>query len=207
MMLLRPANLCSRLCSRLCPRQRPPSMDGVEHILMQRERLAGRGCQDMTLPLTLRRAKSSLNLYKRQHTNDIICNCCQHYRSVGWIPTTSRQFNDIFVRDIEQHCATRCLSLRNLRLQYRKQPWFGTGNVPWKVLKVTRPKCLSQISTEEHQGDQKDTWVTILSEERNRMYLVVTKLDPRTKMLSLCDNKYLPSSCKRRAQRFSFHGV
>jgi hypothetical protein len=36
-------------------------------------------------------------------------------------------------------------------------------------------------------------WVTNLSEERKRFYLIATLLDPRTKMLSFRDNKYFPS--------------
>ena len=39
-------------------------------------------------------------------------------------------------------------------------------------------------------------WVTNLSEERKRFYLIATLLDPRTKLLSFCDNKYFPSSWK-----------
>ena len=38
--------------------------------------------------------------------------------------------------------------------------------------------------------------VTNLSEDRKRFYLVSSLLDPRTKMLSFCDNKYFPSSWK-----------
>ena len=41
-----------------------------------------------------------------------------------------------------------------------------------------------------------DRWVTNLSEDRKRFYLVSSLLDPRTKMLSFCDNKYFPSSWK-----------
>ena len=35
-----------------------------------------------------------------------------------------------------------------------------------------------------------------MSEDRKRFYLVSSLLDPRTKMLSFCDNKYFPSSWK-----------
>jgi hypothetical protein len=38
-----------------------------------------------------------------------------------------------------------------------------------------------------------DRWVTNLSEDRKRFYLVSSLLDPRTKLLSFCDNKYFPS--------------
>ena len=41
-----------------------------------------------------------------------------------------------------------------------------------------------------------DRWVTNLSEDRKRFYLVTSQLDPHTKMLSFCDNKYFPSSWK-----------
>jgi hypothetical protein len=41
-----------------------------------------------------------------------------------------------------------------------------------------------------------DRWVTKLREDRKRFYLVSNLLDPYTKMLSFCDNKYLPSSWK-----------
>jgi hypothetical protein len=36
-------------------------------------------------------------------------------------------------------------------------------------------------------------WVTNLSEERKRFYLIATLLDPRTKVLSFCDNQYFSS--------------
>jgi hypothetical protein len=38
-----------------------------------------------------------------------------------------------------------------------------------------------------------DRWVTNLSEDRKRFYLVSSLLDPRTKMLSFCGNKYFPA--------------
>ena len=44
--------------------------------------------------------------------------------------------------------------------------------------------------------DMEDRWVTNLSEDRKRFYLVSSLLDPHTKMLSFCDNKYFPSSWK-----------
>ena len=45
-------------------------------------------------------------------------------------------------------------------------------------------------------------WVTNLSEERKRFYLIATLLDPRTKMLSFCDNQYFPSSWKDEGHAF-----
>jgi hypothetical protein len=41
-----------------------------------------------------------------------------------------------------------------------------------------------------------DRWVTYLSEYRKRFYLVSSLLDPRTKILSFCDNEYFPSCWK-----------
>ncbi len=41
-----------------------------------------------------------------------------------------------------------------------------------------------------------DRWVTNLIEDRKRFYLVSSLLDPHTKMLSFCNNKYFPSSWK-----------
>jgi hypothetical protein len=41
-----------------------------------------------------------------------------------------------------------------------------------------------------------DRWVTNLSKDRKRFYLVSSLLDPHTKMFSFCDNKYFPSSWK-----------
>jgi hypothetical protein len=38
-----------------------------------------------------------------------------------------------------------------------------------------------------------DRWVTNLNEDRKRFYLVSSLLDPLTKMLSFCDNKYFPN--------------
>ena len=45
-------------------------------------------------------------------------------------------------------------------------------------------------------------WVTNLSEERKRFYLIATLLDPRTKMLSFCDNQYFSSSWKDEGHAF-----
>jgi hypothetical protein len=39
-------------------------------------------------------------------------------------------------------------------------------------------------------------WVTNLSEERKRFYLIATLLDPRTKMMSFCDNQYFPGKTR-----------
>jgi hypothetical protein len=45
-------------------------------------------------------------------------------------------------------------------------------------------------------------WVTNLIEERKRFYLITTLLDPHTKILSFCDNKYFPSSWKTEGHEF-----
>ncbi len=46
------------------------------------------------------------------------------------------------------------------------------------------------------QKDMEDIWVTNLSEDRKRFYLVSSLLDPHTKMFSFYDNKYFPSYWK-----------
>jgi hypothetical protein len=45
-------------------------------------------------------------------------------------------------------------------------------------------------------------WVTNLSEERKRFYLIGTLLDPHTKILSFCDNQYFSSSWKDEGHAF-----
>jgi hypothetical protein len=45
--------------------------------------------------------------------------------------------------------------------------------------------------------DKEDRWVTNLSEDRKRFYLVSSLLDPRTKILSFCGNKYFPRTCSQ----------
>ena len=45
-------------------------------------------------------------------------------------------------------------------------------------------------------------WITNLCEERKRFYLIATLLDPHTKLLSFCDNKYFPSSWKGEGHAF-----
>ena len=52
------------------------------------------------------------------------------------------------------------------------------------------------ILTKSVREDLELRWVTNLSEERKRFYLIATLLDPRTKLLSFCDNKYFPSYWK-----------
>ncbi len=45
-------------------------------------------------------------------------------------------------------------------------------------------------------------WVTNLSEERKRFYLIATLLEPRTKMVSFCDNQYFSSRGMTRVTHF-----
>ena len=48
------------------------------------------------------------------------------------------------------------------------------------------------ILTKSVREDLELRCVTNLSEERKRFYLIATLLDPHTKLLSFCDNKYFP---------------
>ncbi len=56
--------------------------------------------------------------------------------------------------------------------------------------------CVKSAVRKNIIEDLKDRQVTNLREERKKFYLLVTQLDPPTKMLSFCDNKYFPSSQK-----------
>ena len=87
-----------------------------------------------------------------------------------------------------------------------KQPWFGKGNVrsEFPVSSVHESMKSARKNVRE---DLELRWVTNLSEERKRFYLIASLLDPRTKMLSFCDNKYFPSFLERRGSRISFNGV
>jgi hypothetical protein len=80
-----------------------------------------------------------------------------------------------------------------------KQAWLGTGNVMTRVrreLPVSSAHTCVQYVRQNIREDMEDRWVTNLSEYRKRFYLVWSLLDPRTRMLSFCDNKYFPSSWK-----------
>jgi hypothetical protein len=57
-------------------------------------------------------------------------------------------------------------------------------------------KSPTQYVRQNIREDMEDRWVTNLIEDRKRFYLVLSLLDPLTKMLSFCDNKYFPSSWK-----------
>jgi hypothetical protein len=73
--------------------------------------------------------------------------------------------------------------------------WLGTGNVR-KEFAVSSAHTWVQSVRQNIREDMEDRWVTNLSEDRKRFYLVSSLLDPHTKMLSFCDNKYFPSSWK-----------
>jgi hypothetical protein len=76
-----------------------------------------------------------------------------------------------------------------------KQTWLGTANVRREFPVSSAHACVQSVRKNIRE-DMEDRWVTNLSEDRKRFYLVSSLLDPRTKMLSFCDNKYFPSSWK-----------
>ena len=76
-----------------------------------------------------------------------------------------------------------------------KQPWFGKGNAR-SEFPVSSTHESIKSARKVVREDLELRWVTNLSEERKRFYLIATLIDPRTKMtkmLSFCDNKYFPS--------------
>jgi hypothetical protein len=76
-----------------------------------------------------------------------------------------------------------------------KQTWMDTGNVLREIPLSSVHACVQSVRKNIRE-DMEDRWVTNLSEDRKRFYLVSSLLDPRTKMLSFCDNKYFPLSWK-----------
>jgi hypothetical protein len=74
------------------------------------------------------------------------------------------------------------------------QTWLGTGNVS-REFSVSSVYVCVQYVRQNIREDMEDRWVTNLN-EKTRFYLVSSLLDPHTKMLSFCDNKYFPSSWK-----------
>jgi hypothetical protein len=74
------------------------------------------------------------------------------------------------------------------------ESWSGHWKHVETISRVINP-CLYPVSTQKlHiREDLKDWWVTNLTEDRKRCYFVATQLDPCTKMLSFCENKYFPS--------------
>jgi hypothetical protein len=75
------------------------------------------------------------------------------------------------------------------------QTWLVTGNVH-RIFPVSSVHACVQYVRQNIREDMEDRWVTNLNEDRKRFYLVSSLLDPHTKMLSFCDNKYFPSSWK-----------
>jgi hypothetical protein len=73
-----------------------------------------------------------------------------------------------------------------------KQTWLGTGNVHREFAVSSAHACVQSVR-QNIREDMEDRWVTNLSEDRKRFYLVSSLLDPHTKMLSFCDNEYFPS--------------
>jgi len=84
-----------------------------------------------------------------------------------------------------------------------KQTWLGTANVCREFPVSSAHACVQSVRKNIRE-DMEDRWVTNLSEDRKRFYLVSSLLDPHTKMLSFCDNKYF---LERRCPRLSFNGV
>ena len=76
-----------------------------------------------------------------------------------------------------------------------KQTWLAPANVLREFPVSSAHVCVQSVRKNIRE-DMEDRWVTTLSEDRKRFYLVSSLLDPRTKMLSSCDNKYFSSSWK-----------
>ena len=82
-----------------------------------------------------------------------------------------------------------------------KQPWFDKGNTR-SEFPVSSAHESIKSARKSVREDLELRWVTNLSEERKRFYLIATLLDPHTKLLSFCDNKYFPSSWKDEGHAF-----
>ncbi len=90
-----------------------------------------------------------------------------------------------------------------------KQSWFRKGNSR-SEFPVSLDHESIKSSRKSVREDLELRWVTNLSEERKRFYLIATLLDPHTKLLSFCNNKYFPSSWKDEGHTFlsmEFKGV
>jgi len=72
-----------------------------------------------------------------------------------------------------------------------QQTWLGTANVRREFPVSSAHACVQSVRKNIRE-DMEDRWVTNLSEDRKRFYLVSSLLDPHTKMLSFCDNKFFP---------------
>ncbi len=66
-----------------------------------------------------------------------------------------------------------------------KQTWLGTVNV-WREFVVSSSHVCDQSVCKNIREDMEDRWVTNLSEDRKRFYLVSSLLDTHTQMLSFC---------------------
>jgi hypothetical protein len=64
--------------------------------------------------------------------------------------------------------------------------WLGTGNVRREFAVSSAHACVQSVRKNIRE-DMEDRWITNLSEDRKRFYLVSSLLDPLTKMLSFCD--------------------
>ena len=92
-----------------------------------------------------------------------------------------------------------------------KQPWVGEGNTRSEIPLSKAHESIKSVQKSVRK-DLELRWVTNLSEERKRFYLIETQLDPHTTILSFCDDKYFPSSWKDEGYGFlskdfkSFYG-
>jgi hypothetical protein len=77
----------------------------------------------------------------------------------------------------------------------------GHTNVRREFQVSTTHDCVQYVR-QNIREDMEDIWVTNLSEDRKRFYLVSSLLDPHTEILSFCDNRYFPSSWKDDALRY-----
>jgi hypothetical protein len=81
-----------------------------------------------------------------------------------------------------------------------QEPWFGKGNAR-SEFPVSSAHESIKSARKSVREDLDLRWVTNLSEERKRFYLITTLLDPRTEM-SFCDNQYFSSRGKTRLTHF-----
>jgi hypothetical protein len=112
-----------------------------------------------------------------------------------------REFNEQWEKRMLRETISRWESFMNSCMRSLsedapiKQTWLVTGNV-CREFPVSSVHSCVQYVRQNIREDMEDRWVINLSEDRKRFYLVSSLLDPHTKMLSFCDNKYFPSSWK-----------
>ncbi len=82
-----------------------------------------------------------------------------------------------------------------------KKPWFGPAN-PWCEFPVSSSHESIKAARLSIRQDLEDRWVTNLSEDRKRFFLIASLLDPHTKSLSFCDDIHFPTSWKREGHGF-----